>query len=62
MRCLIVDDEPPALKVLESHISNISYLEISGKCSNAIEAIDVLRQKDVDVIFLDIKMPKLLGT
>ena len=62
MSCLIVDDEPPALKVLESHINNISYLEIAGKCQNAIEAIDVLRQKDVDVIFVDIKMPKLLGT
>ena len=62
MRCLLVDDEPPALKVLESHINNISYLEIAGKCHNAIEAIDVLRQKDVDVIFVDIKMPKLLGT
>lgn len=62
MRCLIVDDEPPALKVLESHISNINYLEVAGKCQNAIEAIEVLREKEVDVIFLDIKMPKLLGT
>ena len=61
-RCLLIDDEPPALKVLSSHISNINGLEIVGQCRNAIEALDVLHQKIVDVIFLDIKMPKILGT
>jgi DNA-binding LytR/AlgR family response regulator len=62
LRCLLVDDEPPALKVLESHISNMNGLEIIAKCSNAIDAIDVLHEKTIDLIFLDIKMPKLLGT
>ena len=62
LRCLLVDDEPPALKVLVSHISNVPGLEIVAKCKNAIEAIDVLHEKPVDVVFLDIKMPKLLGT
>ena len=62
VHCLLIDDEPPALKVLESHISNINGLEIVGQCRNAIEALDVLHQKAVDVIFLDIKMPKILGT
>jgi DNA-binding LytR/AlgR family response regulator len=62
VRCLLVDDEPPALKLLSSHISNINGLEIVGQCRNAIEALDVLHQKAVDVIFLDIKMPKILGT
>jgi DNA-binding LytR/AlgR family response regulator len=62
LRCLLIDDEPPALKVLESHISNINGLEIVAQCRNAIEALDVLQQKPVDVIFLDIKMPKILGT
>jgi DNA-binding LytR/AlgR family response regulator len=62
IRCLLIDDEPPALKVLASHISQINGLEIVGQCKNAIEALDVLHQKTVDVIFLDIKMPKLLGT
>lgn len=62
IRCLLIDDEPPALKVLESHISNLSGFEIIAKCKNAIEALDVLHQKTVDVIFLDIKMPKILGT
>jgi DNA-binding LytR/AlgR family response regulator len=62
LRCLLIDDEPPALKVLESHISQIRGLEIVAQCRNAIEALDVLHQRSVDVLFLDIKMPKLLGT
>lgn len=62
LRCLLIDDEPPALKVLASYISNINGLEIVAQCKNAIEALDVLHQKSVDVIFLDIKMPKMLGT
>ena len=62
LRCLLIDDEPPALKVLQSHISQINGLEIVAQCKNAIEALDVLHQKIVDVIFLDIKMPKMLGT
>jgi len=62
IRCFLIDDEPPALKVLESHISNINGLEIVAQCKNALEALDVLQQKPIDVIFLDIKMPKILGT
>ena len=62
LRCLLIDDEPPALKILASYISNINGLEIVAQCKNAIEALDILHQKTVDVIFLDIKMPKLLGT
>lgn len=62
MRCLLIDDEPPALQILQSHIDQISGLEIVGKCSNAVEAIDLLHRKTVDVMFLDIKMPKIIGT
>ncbi len=62
VRCLLVDDEPPALKVLVSHISNINGFEIVGQCKNAIEALEILQTKTVDLIFLDIKMPKILGT
>jgi DNA-binding LytR/AlgR family response regulator len=62
LRCLLVDDEPPALKVLSSHISQMEGLEIVAQCKNAIEALDVLHQKPVDLLFLDIKMPKILGT
>lgn len=62
IRCLLIDDEPPALKVLQSHISQIGGLEVVGLCGNAVEAVEVLHQKQVDVIFLDIKMPKIIGT
>lgn len=62
IRCLLIDDEPPALQVLQSHIAQISGLETVGLCSNAVEAIDVLHRKTVDVMFLDIKMPKIIGT
>ncbi len=62
LRCLLIDDEPPALKVLASYISSINGLEIAGQCRNAIEALDVLKHKAVDVIFLDIKMPRIIGT
>jgi len=62
IRCLLIDDEPPALEVLESHISSINGLEIVAQCKNAIEALDVLHQKPIDLLFLDIKMPKMLGT
>jgi len=62
LRCLLIDDEPPALKILASYISNINGLEIVGQCKNALEALDVLNQHTVDVIFLDIKMPKILVT
>lgn len=62
LRCLLIDDEPPALKVLARYISSINGLEIVGQCRNAIEALDILHQKAVDVIFLDIKMPRIIGT
>jgi DNA-binding LytR/AlgR family response regulator len=62
LRCLLIDDEPPALKVIQSHIAQINGLEVVGMCSNAVEAMDLLHRKTVDVIFLDIKMPKIIGT
>jgi DNA-binding LytR/AlgR family response regulator len=62
LRCLLIDDEPPALKVLSRYISEIGGMEIVGQCQNAIEALEVLYQKPVDVIFLDIKMPRIIGT
>jgi DNA-binding LytR/AlgR family response regulator len=62
IRCLLVDDEPPALAVLQSHISFVPTLEVVGQCHNAVAAFGVLQQKQVDLMFLDIKMPQLLGT
>lgn len=62
IRCLIVDDEPPAIDVLRSHISATSVLEVAGECNNAVGAFDFLQSQKVDLIFLDIQMPRLLGT
>src|SRR5262249_29746804 len=62
LRCLLIDDELPALKLLARYISSIDDMEIVGQCRNAIEALGVMRQKMVDVIFLDIKMPRIIGT
>ena len=62
IKCLLVDDEPPALKILEHYIESIPNLELAGKCSNAFEAMKVLNEQKVDVMLLDIKMPLLLGT
>jgi len=60
--CLAVDDEPPALEILKKFISSVHALELAGTCDDAIDAINFLQTKPVDLIFLDIKMPELLGT
>ncbi|MGY3087502.1 DNA-binding LytR/AlgR family response regulator [Hymenobacter sp. UYAg731] len=61
-RCLLVDDEPPALEVLESYVREVAQLQLVGTCANALEAFDFLQQQPIDLLFLDIKMPKMLGT
>lgn len=60
-KCLIVDDEPLALKVIESHIRKIPNLEIVNSCCNAVEAFDVLLHKHIDLVFLDVQMPEITG-
>ena len=61
IRCLIVDDEPPAQRILERYILDIPMLKLEGKCKNAMEAMEMLHQKSIDLIFLDINMPKMTG-
>lgn len=62
IRCLVIDDEPPAREILKQHISGIEALELTGTCGNAVEAITFLKEQKVDLLFLDIQMPQLLGT
>ena len=62
LRCLLVDDEPPALEVLGTYVREMAHLELVGTCNNALEAFGILQQQPVDLLFLDIKMPKMLGT
>jgi len=60
-KCLIVDDEPLALDVLESYIEKFEELEIVARCENAVDAMNILRTRDVELMFLDIQMPGLTG-
>src|SRR5580704_9939915 len=60
--CVAVDDEPLALSVLEKYISSVDGLKLVGSCANAVEALQILQQNSVDLLFLDIQMPKIMGT
>lgn len=61
IKCIIVDDEPLAIEVLQSYVERVESLELVGSCSNAISAFDLLKKEEVDLLFLDIQMPKLTG-
>ncbi|MCC8088017.1 MAG: LytTR family DNA-binding domain-containing protein [Rikenellaceae bacterium] len=61
MKCIAVDDEPLALSIIEGFCNKIGYLELTGKCPNAIEAAELIKEQEVDLIFLDINMPHLTG-
>src|SRR5688572_30365768 len=60
-KCLIVDDEPLARKLIHSHVAKIEGLEVMAECSDAIEGSNFLRSHRVDLIFLDIQMPEIDG-
>lgn len=62
IRCLIVDDEPPARDVLKRYVQELPMLEMAGECANAIQAMTALQQQPVDLMLLDIRMPQLTGT
>ena len=61
MNCLIIDDEPMAIKVIESHVSNFDDLKVVGTCQSALEAFPILQKEKIDILFLDIEMPKING-
>ncbi|MEE4260538.1 MAG: response regulator transcription factor [Bacteroidales bacterium] len=60
-RCVIIDDEPIARSVIKKHLENIPNTNVIAECRNAMEAISVLQNDKVDLMFLDIQMPKLTG-
>ena len=61
VQCLVVDDEPRAREVLRQYISQVPTLEMIGSCANALEALVFLHQHEVELMFLDIRMPQLNG-
>lgn len=61
IKCLAIDDEPLALLQLAKYIEKVPFLELSGKCRSAFEAMDAMRDKPIDAIFIDINMPDLNG-
>lgn len=61
IRCLIVDDEVPATELLASYLTRIEDFEISGICNNALEAFTFLQRNPIDLVFLDIQMPRMSG-
>ena len=60
-RCLIIDDEPLAIKLIRTHLSKLESFEIAGECNNALKAIEFLRKEKIDLMFLDINMPEITG-
>lgn len=61
VRCIIVDDEPLAIEILESYVAKVEQLQLVSTFRNAVSAFTFLQQNSVDLIFLDIQMPKLSG-
>jgi len=62
IRCLIIDDEPPAREIIRRYIEEVPHLELVGECGNALDALIRLQQTEVDLLFLDIRLPQLNGT
>ena len=61
IRCLIVDDEPIAIRVLETHLGKIPEVEVAATSTSAVEALAIVQREGIDLVFLDIEMPELSG-
>ncbi|ASU35857.1 Transcriptional regulatory protein YehT [Mucilaginibacter xinganensis] len=61
MRCLLIDDEPLALDLLEDNLKYVNYIQVVGRCRTAGEAMIMLQEEEIDLLFCDIHMPGLNG-
>jgi len=61
VRCLLVDDEPLAISLLQKHVKQLDFLEVTTTCPNALKALEVLKKTEIDLMFLDIRMPAISG-
>lgn len=60
-RCLIIDDEPIAIRVIRNHLSAFADFEVVAECNNALEAMPILLKEKIDLMFCDIQMPQITG-
>ena len=61
MTCMIIEDQPPAQRILKKYISDLGTLELKATFSDAIQALEFLKTESIDLIFLDIHLPKISG-
>ena len=61
LRCVIIDDEPLARKGLKEYMQDLGFLQLAGEFDNPMKAIELILEKKVDLLFLDIQMPKMTG-
>src|SRR5882672_1971264 len=61
LKCIIIEDEPVARQVLQEFVGEIDYLELTGYAENPLKAMPLLDGQDIDIVFLDINMPKING-
>lgn len=61
IRCLIIDDKPLAIDILADYVRKVPFLELAGTTTNPIEGLSIIREQNIDLVFLDIQMPELTG-
>lgn len=61
LKCLIVDDEPPAIRLIEKYLSRVPFLELISSTTNALTALSLIEEGGIDLVFMDIQMPDLTG-
>ena len=61
LRCMVIDDEPLAVELMESYVRKTPFLELVGSCGSGTAAFTALRRQTVDLLFCDIQMPGLSG-